>query len=251
MAPFLQSHSCSINYLEPFDFWSVLLGVGRKTAHEHHDKDLCIGSLILNIGRRNVLGSAVGVRPSRKPMTAQGECCPSRVRVTPIWAIDSLSWPTGIPSDPHSPTALLNHLTAPDVVIWSSVLASAAVPGILPPIPVMVKKANGSLEPSSFGHRWKDGRFVPSHLISSHVATDRTKQSQDGYTAQSAEPPFWCKHAPFGHPISFLTILTVHLKVTFSIVSQTNPHINAFFYASKGTVGRPVTHRKGRGWRGM
>ena len=73
---------------------------------------------------------------------------------------------TGIPSDPHSPTALLNHLTAPDVVIWSSVLASAAVPGILPPIPVMIKKADGTLEPSAFGHRWKDGRFV---VIRHHI----------------------------------------------------------------------------------
>lgn len=29
-----------------------------------------------------------------------------------------------------------------------------------------------------------------------------------------------------------------------------NPHINLFFFSSRGTVGRPVTHRKGRGWRG-
>lgn len=36
-----------------------------------------------------------------------------------------------VPSDPHSPTILTNYLTAPDCVIWSAVLASAAVPGIL------------------------------------------------------------------------------------------------------------------------
>ena len=47
-----------------------------------------------------------------------------------------------------------------------------------------------------------------------------------------------------------LKALNLHFGVTFPIVSQVNPHINAFFYASKGTVGRPVTHRKGRGWRG-
>lgn len=29
-----------------------------------------------------------------------------------------------------------------------------------------------------------------------------------------------------------------------------NPHISLFFFSSRGTVGRPVTHRKGRGWRG-
>ena len=63
-----------------------------------------------------------------------------------------------VPSDPHSPTILTNYLTAPDCVIWSAVLASAAVPGILNPIPMMMKKADGSLGPYSFGHKWKDGR---------------------------------------------------------------------------------------------
>lgn len=29
-----------------------------------------------------------------------------------------------------------------------------------------------------------------------------------------------------------------------------NPHINLFFFSSRGAVGRPVTHRRGRGWRG-
>ena len=63
-----------------------------------------------------------------------------------------------VPSDPHSPTILTNYLTAPDCVIWSAVLASAAVPGILNPIPMMMKKADGTLVPYSFGHKWKDGR---------------------------------------------------------------------------------------------
>lgn len=35
-----------------------------------------------------------------------------------------------IPYDPHSPPKLLNYLTAPDCVIWSAVLASAAIPGV-------------------------------------------------------------------------------------------------------------------------
>jgi hypothetical protein len=29
-----------------------------------------------------------------------------------------------------------------------------------------------------------------------------------------------------------------------------NPHINLFFFSSRGSVGSPVTHRRGRGWRG-
>ena len=32
-----------------------------------------------------------------------------------------------IPSDKHSPSKLLNYLTAPDCIIWSALLASAAV----------------------------------------------------------------------------------------------------------------------------
>lgn len=39
-----------------------------------------------------------------------------------------------IPYDPHSPPKLLNYLTAPDCVIWSAVIASAAIPGVSMPI---------------------------------------------------------------------------------------------------------------------
>ncbi|KAJ4358462.1 uncharacterized protein N0V89_003045 [Didymosphaeria variabile] len=116
-----------------------------------------------------------------------------------------------VPSDPHSPTILANYLTAPDCVIWSAVLASAAVPGILNPVVLMKKNNDGTLSPYSFGHKWKDGS----------LRTDIP-----------------------------LKALNLHFNVRFSIVSQVNPHINIFFFSSRGTVGRPVTHRRGRGWRG-
>ncbi|PLB36224.1 patatin-like phospholipase domain-containing protein [Aspergillus candidus] len=116
-----------------------------------------------------------------------------------------------VPSDPHSPTILANYLTSPNCVIWSAVLASAAVPGILNPVVLMTKKRDGTLAPYSFGHKWKDGS----------LRTDI--------------------------PIKALNL---HFNVNFTIVSQVNPHINLFFFNSRGTVGRPVTHRKGRGWRG-
>ena len=118
---------------------------------------------------------------------------------------------TCIPSDPHSPTILANYLTAPDCVIWSAVLASTAVPGILNPVVLMRKNRDGKLEPYSFGHKWKDGS----------LKTDIPLKS-----------------------------LNLHFNVNFSVVSQVNPHINLFFFSSRGTVGRPVTHRRGRGWRG-
>lgn len=116
-----------------------------------------------------------------------------------------------VPSDPHSPTILANYLTSPDCVIWSAVIASAAVPGILNPVVLMMKKPDGTLGPYSFGHKWKDGS----------LRTDIP-----------------------------LKALSLHFNANFSIVSQVNPHINLFFFSSRGTVGRPVTHRKGRGWRG-
>ena len=117
-----------------------------------------------------------------------------------------------VPSDPHSPTILCNYLTSPDCVIWSAVLASAAVPGILNPVVLMTKsRRDGSLSPYSFGHKWKDGS----------LRTDIP-----------------------------LKALNTQFNTQFSIVSQVNPHINLFFFASRGAIGRPVTHRKGRGWRG-
>ncbi|KAL8729848.1 MAG: hypothetical protein Q9166_004489 [cf. Caloplaca sp. 2 TL-2023] len=116
-----------------------------------------------------------------------------------------------VPSDPHSPTILTNYLTAPNCVIWSAVLASAAVPGILNPVVLMMKTSKGTLTPYSFGHKWKDGS----------LRTDIP-----------------------------LKALNLHFNVNFSIVSQVNPHVNLFFFSSRGSVGRPVTHRRGRGWRG-
>lgn len=116
-----------------------------------------------------------------------------------------------VPSDPHSPTILANYLTAPDCVIWSAVLASAAVPGILNPVVLMRKTGDGKLEPYSFGHKWKDGS----------LRTDIPLKS-----------------------------LNLHFNVNFSVVSQVNPHVSLWFFSSRGTVGRPVTHRRGRGWRG-
>ncbi|KAK2853310.1 hypothetical protein FQN49_005201 [Arthroderma sp. PD_2] len=74
-----------------------------------------------------------------------------------------------------------------------------------------MKKPDGTLSPYSFGHKWKDGS----------LRTD----------------------VP-------LKALDVHFNATFPIVSQVNPHISLFSFSTRGSVGRPVTHRKGRGWRG-
>jgi predicted acylesterase/phospholipase RssA len=135
---------------------------------------------------------------------------------------------TCVPSDPHSPTILANYLTCPDCVIWSAVLASAAVPGILNPVVLMTKKRDGTLKPYSFGHKWKDGSLrtdIPIKALNLHFNVNFTIVSQ----------------------VRFPSLLYALLPLT---LHQVNPHINLFFFSSRGTVGRPVTHRKGRGWRG-
>ena len=95
-----------------------------------------------------------------------------------------------VPFDMHSPPKLINHVTAPDCVIWTAVVASAAVPGIINPVVLMMKAKDGELLPYNFGHKWKDGS----------LKTDIPLQS-----------------------------LNTHFNVNYSIVSQVNPHIHLFF----------------------
>ncbi|KAF8165314.1 patatin-like phospholipase domain-containing protein [Crassisporium funariophilum] len=116
-----------------------------------------------------------------------------------------------IPADRHSPTKLLNYMTAPDTVIWSALLASAAVPGILNPVVLMQKVKDGSIVPWSWGSRFKDGS----------LRVDIPVQA-----------------------------LNLYFNVMHPVVSQVNPHVHLFFFAPRGSAGKPVAHRKGKGWRG-
>lgn len=111
-----------------------------------------------------------------------------------------------VPADPHSPVILCNHITSPNCVIWSALLASSAVPGILNPVVLMMKDPKtGKVVPFSFGTKYKDGS----------LRTDIPVEA-----------------------------LNTYFNVKFSIVSQVNPHISLFFFAPKGSVGRPVSRKK-------
>ena len=48
-------------------------------------------------------------------------------------------------------------MTAPDCVIWSALLASAAVPGILNSVVLMQKTKDGTITPWSWGSKFRDG----------------------------------------------------------------------------------------------
>lgn len=116
-----------------------------------------------------------------------------------------------IPFDIHSPTKLLNYITAPNCVIFSAVLASAAVPGVLNPVVLLEKTKDGKLRPWQFQGKHKDGSLrVDVPLESLHL----------------------------------------YFNTCFSIVSQVNPHIHIFFFQPRGAPGTPVVHRSGKGWRG-
>lgn len=111
-----------------------------------------------------------------------------------------------VPADPHSPVILCNHITAPNCVIWSALLASSAVPGILNPVVLMMKDPKTQeLSPFSLGTKYKDGS----------LRTDIPVEA-----------------------------LNTYFNVKFSVVSQVNPHISLFFFAPKGSVGRPVSRFK-------
>ncbi|KAG5417305.1 hypothetical protein I9W82_004938 [Candida metapsilosis] len=113
-----------------------------------------------------------------------------------------------VPADPHSPVILCNDITSPHCIIWSTLLASSAVPGILNPVVLMMKNPdNGSVVPFSLGSKWRGGSL-------------RTDIPVDA--------------------------LNTYYNVNFTIVSQVNPHISLFFFAPKGTVGRPVPVSKSR-----
>ncbi|ELU45824.1 patatin-like phospholipase domain-containing protein [Rhizoctonia solani AG-1 IA] len=92
-----------------------------------------------------------------------------------------------IPFDQHSPTKLLNHLTAPDCLIWS-----AAVPGILNPVVLMQKTRSGAIVPWNYGSRFKDGSLSqsPNRLTRSAgkpVAHRKGKGWRGGFLLSAAE----------------------------------------------------------------
>ncbi|KAJ1873495.1 hypothetical protein LPJ55_002243 [Coemansia sp. RSA 990] len=112
----------------------------------------------------------------------------------------------------YSPRKLLNYITAPNVIIWSAVLASACLPGVMQPMVLLMKTRDGQVKPyTDSGVLWRDGSFrndIPS------------------------------------------TDLRASLNVQFTVVSQVNPHVSLFFYDRDGSIGQPPARRYSSVWRG-
>ena len=137
----------------------------------------------------------------------------------------------------HLPSKLCNYHTMPDVVIWSAVLASAAVPYLLPPIQLQRKVY---LSPTTI------------------TTTQSTRGSLDETSALSGAQyklvPYVSEGAKWqdGSVRIDIPIQQLHryFNVSFNMVSQVNPHIILFFFEHRGSTGQPTKYRSGRGWRG-
>ncbi len=93
------------------------------------------------------------------------------------------------PVQAHQKARLLCGYTSPYLLVWSAVLASAAVPGIFPPVPLMKKDIEGNILPYISRLKFVDGSVV------SDLPIERLMHLYD---------------------------------VNFTIVSQTNPHVVPF-----------------------
>lgn len=70
----------------------------------------------------------------------------------------------------NSESKLLNYLTAPNVVIWSAVLASCAIPGMFKQVELMKKDKDGKLEKYMNKYTFIDGS------VSSDLPTKRLSE---------------------------------------------------------------------------
>jgi NTE family protein len=61
------------------------------------------------------------------------------------------------PAEPHQTSRLLNHIASPNVTILSAVMASAALPGVFPPVQLQARNDEGEIEPYLPMRRWIDG----------------------------------------------------------------------------------------------
>ncbi len=135
----------------------------------------------------------------------------------------------------YVPATVLNVFNAPNVVIWSAVLASSAFPSIIEPVEFMCKDpVTQQLRPfHAHGKKWSDGTIKNGESVSRHTAFEWCANTCD------------CGGADI--PISEVAkIFDAH----FMIVSQVNPHIIPLVYSRRGSTGTPSPHRTGSGYRG-
>lgn len=105
------------------------------------------------------------------------------------------------PYDPTQNSRILNAITAPDVLVWSAVLASCAVPVLFPPIRLMCKRFDGEYVPYMADTKWVDGS----------IRHDFPKEK-----------------------------MARLYNINYTIASQVNPHIVPFLQSDRQRYGKDV-----------
>jgi len=114
----------------------------------------------------------------------------------------------------HGQPVMLNHDTCPDVVIYSAVIASAAMKNFVKPQALLVKRPDGSLAPRQYRtiEKFVDGCFQRDLPV---------RELSEMY------------------------------NIRFSVVSQVGPHAVPFHFRNQGEAGMPSRWRRSTGgWRG-
>lgn len=82
---------------------------------------------------------------------------------------------TVAPAETHQRSRLLNAITSPNVLIRSAVMASAAVPGVFPPVTLMARNMHGEAQEYLPTRKWVDGSIaddLPAKRLSRLYSTN-------------------------------------------------------------------------------
>ncbi|PLW70123.1 DUF3336 domain-containing protein [Pseudohalioglobus lutimaris] len=82
---------------------------------------------------------------------------------------------TVAPAETHQRSRLLNAITSPNVLIRSAVMASAAVPGVFPPVTLMARNMHGEAQQYLPTRKWVDGSIaddLPAKRLSRLYSTN-------------------------------------------------------------------------------
>ena len=148
----------------------------------------------------------------------------------------------------HEPPLVLSRLSAPDVTVASAVLATVAMPFLIPAQRLVCKASDGRLRP------W----VVPSTEATMAVlSAEAPNTATPGTTPGSGSPGSGSAGAEWrdGSIVHDTPReqLAQHFGVSFTVASQCNPHVVPLFIALRPTAGKPAISRLQRGrseWRG-
>eukprot|EP00485_Elphidium_margaritaceum_P011552 CAMPEP_0202685990 /NCGR_PEP_ID=MMETSP1385-20130828/1774_1 /ASSEMBLY_ACC=CAM_ASM_000861 /TAXON_ID=933848 /ORGANISM="Elphidium margaritaceum" /LENGTH=618 /DNA_ID=CAMNT_0049340469 /DNA_START=24 /DNA_END=1880 /DNA_ORIENTATION=- len=139
----------------------------------------------------------------------------------------------------HTPV-LCNYKTTPNVVIWSAVIASAALPLCMKPSPLMAKKYLVTSTHNHHQHQHQNGR--------SRRTSRREGEQKYELVQHAAYGKLW-----FDGSIKYdipKHRLLEDFNVKYTICVQCNLHVFVFYYNERGTANTPVSHWGRSGMRG-